>query len=1132
MSKIFSRLSVLAMVVWLSGSVLVGSVSAQTTDISALLQQIANLQAQLLAMQSGSTGAMMTSSCTFTRDLTVGAKGDDVTCLQNVLKSKGHLNYSATGYFGSLTKAAVSAWQSASGITPTSGYFGSKSRAAYASMAVSTPSTGNGGVTVTPVITGQVTITPGTNVGGSVISGAAQIPVLNFKVSNGTNQNVWVTGAKFAKTGVVSDSNITNAYLSMGSSIVAQYNSLSGGVVNFTGNLFEVPAGQTVDIWLRMDISSGSSNGNTLGFSLVKSSDITVSAGSLSGTFPINGGNFVTTSVSNPSLATVSTFAYTGVASTVDAGTLGFRAAAFTISVTNSPIKVTNVTLTNSGSVNSSNDIKNLMLMIDGKTVGTSATLGANGKVSFDMASNAPVMTTGTHVMELFVDVLGTPNRTVKFELLRPFDWTVIDTQYNSNISGGTPSSSATEVTVRAGTVTASTNITTPTGNIAKGSTNVTLAKFDLRAAGEAVRIKWLPFKLTFTGTGTTPTISSGYIDSNVGAISLVGDDGVQVGTEIGTLSSCTYGTVEYGTGTGTYICSFGSSSSNVNYVIPANTTRVLSLKVEIPTTATSTSIKGSLLAPSGTSGFTGSNIEGQVSFQTASAPGGTLDGSALTIIASPFLGSQNTSFGNQTYVAGGQARKIGSYSLSASSAEGIEVSNITVKTSADIGTIKVQNLRVKVASADWNYNVPTVAAATSYTFTSPGSPTVIPAGSSVLVDVYGDILSGSTVGTYTAPTSIVGAVGVGLITRSNQTLATTTAAVSTTLPIFGQNIVVASAGSLTATVDSSTPSAQQIVLGSTGVTLAQYRFTADNNEDIRVDTLRISASTSASAPATFSNLQFYDGAKQIGPTGTSLVASSTTFYTSDFSFGNSMIVPKNTTKTFTLKGDVTSFTNSTSSHNKLYQFQINSASTTPGLLGDIKAYGVDSNAQVNATTSSSTQTLSSNIQTTLRTKLTPAMATLGATSNRTRQANDEIGTITVTADANYGVELKTLQLKFSGAALSSPVPSGWSGVALQLIDSDTAGLIMASTSLTSATTTGIILTLQNPYLVTQGTSKVFKLRVDSSNFTNAATVSDSLSWQLGSTSALTWASQGNSSSETLNLEERIIPITSTISYE
>ncbi|MST04194.1 MAG: peptidoglycan-binding protein [Candidatus Pacebacteria bacterium] len=1128
MSKIFSRLLVLAMVVWLSGSVLVGSVSAQATDISALLQQIANLQAQLLAMQSGSSVAM-TSSCTFTRNLTVGDRGDDVTCLQTLLKSKGHLNYSATGYFGSLTKAAVSAWQSASGITPTSGYFGPKSRAVHAATAVSTPSVP--GVTVTPVVTGQVTITPGTNVGGSVISGAAQIPVLNFKVSNGTNANVWVTGAKFAKTGVVSDSNITNAYLSMGSSIVAQYNSLSGGVVSFTGNLFEVPAGQTVDIWLRMDISTGASNGNTLAFALLNSSDITVSAGNLSGSFPISGGNFVTTSVSNPSLATVSTFTYTGVASTVDAGTLSFKAAAFTISVTNSPIKVTNVTLTNSGSINSATDIKNLMLMVDGKTVGTAATLGSNGKVTFDMASNAPILTTGTHVMELFVDVLGTPNRTVKFELLRPFDWTVIDTQYNSNISGGSPTGSATEVTVRAGTITGSTNITTPTGNIAKGSTNVTLAKFDFRAAGEAVRVKWLPFKLTFVGTGTIPTISAGYIDANVGAISLVGDDGAQVGTEIGTLSSCTYGTVEYGTGT--YICSFGSSSSNVNYIIPANTTRVLSLKVEIPTTATSTSIKGSILAPSGTSGFTGSNIEGQVSFQTAAAPGGTLDGSALTVIASPFLGSQNTSFGPQTYVPGGQTRKIGSYSISASSAEGIEVSSLTVKTSADIGTIKIQNLRVKIGSTEWSYNVPTVALSTSYTFTSPGgTPTVIPAGSSVLFDVYGDVLSGSTVGTYTAPTSIVGAVGVGIITRSSQTLATTTAAVSTTLPIFGQNVVIAASGTLTATVDTSTPSAQQIVLGLTGVTLGQYRFTADNNEDIRVDTLRMTASTSAGSPATFYNLQFYDGANKIGPTGTALVASTTAFYISDFSFGSTMVVPKNTTKTYTLKGDVASFTNSTSSHNKFYQFTINSASTTPSLTGDIKAYGADSNTQVNATTSSSTQTLSSNIQTTLRTKLTPAFATLGATSNRTRQANDDIGTLTITADAGYGVELKSLQIKFSGAALSSPVPSGWSGVVLQLIDSDTAGVIMSTTSTMNATTTGIGMTLSTPFLVTQGTSKVFKLRLDSSNFTNAATVSDSLSWQLGSTSALTWASQGLSSSETLNLEERIIPITSTVSFE
>src|SRR3989344_6619570 len=80
---------------------------AHGQSIADLLAQIAALQAQLMALQSGSVGAPV-SSFNFTRNLTVGSRGDDVVALQNILISKGHLAAGLnTGYFGNLTKAAV-----------------------------------------------------------------------------------------------------------------------------------------------------------------------------------------------------------------------------------------------------------------------------------------------------------------------------------------------------------------------------------------------------------------------------------------------------------------------------------------------------------------------------------------------------------------------------------------------------------------------------------------------------------------------------------------------------------------------------------------------------------------------------------------------------------------------------------------------------------------------------------------------------------------------------------------------------------------------------------------------------------------------------------------------------------------
>ena len=71
------------------------------------------------------------TACGFTRDLTIGANGADVSCLQDYLTGTGHFSFSggSTGYFGSIPKTAVSAWQADEGVSPAVGYFGSKSRA-------------------------------------------------------------------------------------------------------------------------------------------------------------------------------------------------------------------------------------------------------------------------------------------------------------------------------------------------------------------------------------------------------------------------------------------------------------------------------------------------------------------------------------------------------------------------------------------------------------------------------------------------------------------------------------------------------------------------------------------------------------------------------------------------------------------------------------------------------------------------------------------------------------------------------------------------------------------------------------------------------------------------------------------
>ncbi|MEK7606324.1 MAG: peptidoglycan-binding domain-containing protein [Patescibacteria group bacterium] len=109
---------------------LVASAPAHAATVEDLQAEIDALLAQLQGLSGGSS-----ASCfAFTRDLTVGASGADVTELQNFLAAEGFFSVAATGYFGSITQASVAAWQSANGVAPATGYFGAISRAKYNSM--------------------------------------------------------------------------------------------------------------------------------------------------------------------------------------------------------------------------------------------------------------------------------------------------------------------------------------------------------------------------------------------------------------------------------------------------------------------------------------------------------------------------------------------------------------------------------------------------------------------------------------------------------------------------------------------------------------------------------------------------------------------------------------------------------------------------------------------------------------------------------------------------------------------------------------------------------------------------------------------------------------------------------------
>ncbi len=141
MKKIVVSIVGLSMVMMMSGVAQAATVEELEVQITDLLAQIEALQTQL----AGLTGAPAAAACTFTRNLYPGMSGADVKCLQQYLNGAGYPVAASgvgsagneTEYYGSLTQAAVGAWQDANGVAygAYKGYFGPVSQAKFTAVA-------------------------------------------------------------------------------------------------------------------------------------------------------------------------------------------------------------------------------------------------------------------------------------------------------------------------------------------------------------------------------------------------------------------------------------------------------------------------------------------------------------------------------------------------------------------------------------------------------------------------------------------------------------------------------------------------------------------------------------------------------------------------------------------------------------------------------------------------------------------------------------------------------------------------------------------------------------------------------------------------------------------------------------
>ena len=816
MSKVLATKNVAAIllaVVMVFGFAFSFATPAKADTLSDLQAQIATLMAQIAALQGGSSSTAGASCSTFTRNLSLGSTGGEVMAVQKFLNGHG-AQVSATGagspgnessYFGGKTKAAVTAFQAANGISPI-GIWGPMTRAKANAQCAGTPGTpGTPGIPVTGNGL-RVALAADNPTYAALVQGQAIAELMKLNFTNPTAAPITVTNLAFKRIGVSSDSTLANVYLFQGATRLTDSAGVSNTVFNYNASngLFTVAPGATVTISVRSDIA-GSTNGQQVGVQLTS-----VSASGLldsSVVLPITGSALL---ISSASLATVD-FANSTTPGTntnltpandvvlwQNVTTVGTRA-----------VNLTSFQLRNLGSI-ALTDVRNLRLYVDGVQVGGAVANLTAGETSaaWDLSAAPKRLETGGRTIKVVGDVVGGSSLTIQLSLRRAADARVVDTELNQPVLATAAGSafsarSAGVQTIGSASVSVTKANTSPSSNVTLGASNQKWATFEIRASGEDVKIESLDVQ-------ANTTLDHGLDNGKVFV------DGVQVGSTKD-LTDAT--DVNF---------TFGSS-----FIAKAGAVHIVDIYADAKTST------GAAFANSDTAAITlgtgASNAFGQVSLTAVNVPGSDTTANTLTISSATLTATKYSGYGNQTIIAGTNNARLGSFTLSSGSTEGTNVNTIVVDLSADEAA-SITDLRLVDSATGVQIGTAKPSPSTSNSFSVNFD---VPVSSTKTIDVVGNIKSGSNIGTWAADID-TSTGGLGLSTSNSVTIGS---------DLTLQTITVGT-GTLTQAAGTS-PDNANVIAGSNDVKIGSFNFTAANSgftvQELKVK-IPANAATSVSA--------------------------------------------------------------------------------------------------------------------------------------------------------------------------------------------------------------------------------------------------------------------------------------------
>lgn len=943
----------------------------------------------------------------------------------------------------------------------------------------------------------SVALASDTPASASVPLGATGVNYTKFNVTASNDGDIILQSVTVTRMGVGTPSDFENVYLYDGMTRLTTGRSINSSTNKATFNNLNmtIARGTTKTLWIAADMSASGTGSGSSSLGIASASDVVAGGATVTGSFPVSGNMMGMTNVQAGSIV----IEKTGTLSNPKAGETGAKIASFKLTAGSAEdLKVTGITLYNSGNVQS-DKLSNFVLKQAGTTVATAAAMSSSSQIMLNFTSPFTLEKGASRTFELYGDISATAraNDTISLYLDNSADLHTVGQTYGFGAAvnrtaydGGADASST---TIQAGQVTLSFQ-GPAVQDLAVQQQDVELFRFTITAQSN-IEIRNTRLNMTAAGGSNDNdlTDAEGLLNLTVPNYTDIKFTDVTSNQLVAGPKDVTASGNDL-TQTLTY-----TDTWNVN----AGQTRTIKVTSDIAnyTPAADETIKATLNT------FTaGTDIKNLDTNQFLGAsdivPSTNIAGNTHRVKAGTATATLAGTPSLQTYINGSSAVSMTGVNITAGTGKDLRVTSLklTATGANSCGTETDCVLNVKL----WDG-----ATQVGQTKSLLSDGTQPGATSSVTFDNLNVMVSKGTTKTLTASvdlntlSTVAGGTTLHLDVAANATDIVAQDAdgnsVSVTAgSVVGPSHVIVAAGSMTADLapDDTESEARLVLAGNNDEVLGKFKFTA-SREALKISKVRVEVP--AAAIEEVMSVSLWDGATKV--TNDVTLSSGTPNYADFNSFTTDFIVPKDGSKTLTVKANLQSTSNGATSGTLI-------TATLSTTAGTFEARGTNSNTVL--TNADVTLGQVGNNMYLRKTKMTITEDNLTTTAISNGTEN-EVYKFTVAADAKEDVAIK--QLAFSMTLTDNGTGQTLTATGLKLYRGNTdisGNVFIHNLDGTLATTVGenggtanvVVVTWVAEEVISKGTSNSYTLRATLGGYT-VGTEDDSFRVVLNNDSAV-----------------------------